>query len=205
MLHLGHSSEGQVDDYIPTYISVYIYWYTYHGRHICHISIRCVQLYDDVIMGAMASQITSLPIVYSTVYSDADQRKHQSSASLAFVREIHRRRLNFPHNWPVTRKMFPFHDRHHKYTIINHFDRGYRLSFWLCKKCISCWWAIHSNLPPFSSDLNIKASPETSCICLFFRWVIRHTVPGIKDPFYMRRLTLITAWMKIYMSNNIWD
>ena len=41
--------------------------------------------YDDVRMGAIASQITSLTIVYSTVYSDADQRKHQSSASLAFV------------------------------------------------------------------------------------------------------------------------
>ena len=41
--------------------------------------------YNDVIMGAIASQITSLTIVYSTVYSDADQRKHQSSASLAFV------------------------------------------------------------------------------------------------------------------------
>ena len=37
-------------------------------------------------MGAIASQITSLTIVYSTVYADADQRKHQSSASLAFVR-----------------------------------------------------------------------------------------------------------------------
>ena len=48
-------------------------------------------------MGAIASQITSLTIVYLTVYSDADQRKHQSSASLAFV-------------WPVTRKMFPFDD-----------------------------------------------------------------------------------------------
>ena len=36
-------------------------------------------------MGAIASQITSLTIVYSTVYSDADQRKHQSSASLAFA------------------------------------------------------------------------------------------------------------------------
>ena len=36
-------------------------------------------------MSAIASQITSLMIVYSTVYSDADQRKHQSSAALAFV------------------------------------------------------------------------------------------------------------------------
>ena len=44
--------------------------------------------YSDVILGAMASQNTSLTIVYSAVYSDVDQRKHQSSASLAFVREF---------------------------------------------------------------------------------------------------------------------
>ena len=59
-------------------------------------------------MGARVSQITSLTIVYSTVYSDADQRKYQSSASLAFVRGIHRGRVNSPHKWPVTQKMFPF-------------------------------------------------------------------------------------------------
>ena len=45
--------------------------------------------YTDVIMNTMASQITSLTVVYSIVYSDADQRKHQSSASLAFVWGIH--------------------------------------------------------------------------------------------------------------------
>ena len=61
-------------------------------------------------MGAMAYQITSLTIVYSTVYSSADQRKHQSSASLAFVRGIHRSPVNSPHKRPVTRKMFPFDD-----------------------------------------------------------------------------------------------
>ena len=61
-------------------------------------------------MGAIASQVTSLTIVYSTVYSDADQRKRQSSASLAFVRRIHRGPVNSPHKWPVTRKMFPFDD-----------------------------------------------------------------------------------------------
>ena len=66
--------------------------------------------YDDVIMSTMASQITDLIIVYSTVYSSADQRKHQSSASLAFVRGIHQRPVNSPHKWPVTRKMFPFDD-----------------------------------------------------------------------------------------------
>ena len=66
--------------------------------------------YNDVIMSEMASQITSLTIVYSTVYSDADQRKHQTSASLAFVWGIHRWPVNSPHKWPVTRKMFPFDD-----------------------------------------------------------------------------------------------
>ena len=49
--------------------------------------------YSDVIMGAMASQITSLTIVYSTVYSGVDQRKHQSPASLAFVWGIHRSQM----------------------------------------------------------------------------------------------------------------
>ena len=59
--------------------------------------------YSDAIMTAMASQITSLTIVYSTVYSGADQRKHQNSASLAFVRGIHRRPVN-------DAEMFPFDD-----------------------------------------------------------------------------------------------
>ena len=66
--------------------------------------------YNDVIMSVMASQITSLTIIYSTVYSGEDQRKHQSSASLAFMRGIHRWPVNSPHKGPVTRKMFPFDD-----------------------------------------------------------------------------------------------
>ena len=49
-------------------------------------------------------------IVYSTVYSCSDQRKHQSSASLAFVRGIHRWPVNSPHKRPVTWEMIPFHD-----------------------------------------------------------------------------------------------
>ena len=68
------------------------------------------QHYNDVTMGAMASQITSLTIVYSTVYSGADQRQHQSSASLVFVRVIHRWPVNSPHKGLVTRKMFSFDD-----------------------------------------------------------------------------------------------
>ena len=66
--------------------------------------------YCNITMGAIAPQIISLTIVYSTIKSDADQRKHQNSASLAFVRGLHRGPVNSPHKWPVTRKMFPFDD-----------------------------------------------------------------------------------------------
>ena len=62
-----------------------------------------VSHYDDVIISAMAPQDTSLTIVYSTVYSGADQRKYQSSTSLAFVRGIHRWLVNSPHKGLVTR------------------------------------------------------------------------------------------------------
>ena len=58
----------------------------------------------------MLTQITGGSIVYSTVCSGANQRKHQSPASLAFVRGIHRWPVNFPHKMTVTRKMFPFDD-----------------------------------------------------------------------------------------------
>ena len=70
----------------------------------------CNVHYNGVIMRAMSSQITSLTMVYSTVYSGADQRKYQRSASLAFVRGIHRWPMDSLRKWPVTRKMFPFDD-----------------------------------------------------------------------------------------------
>ena len=69
-----------------------------------------VQHYSDVIMGTMASQITSLTIVYWTVYSGADQRKRKSSASLAFVGEICRWPGKSLHKGPATRKCFHFND-----------------------------------------------------------------------------------------------
>ena len=83
--------------------------------HSCRIWVKSTgtklqQIISDVIMGTMASQITSLTIVYSIIYSGADQRKHQSSASLAFVWGIYRWPVNSPHKCPVTRKMFPFDD-----------------------------------------------------------------------------------------------
>ena len=62
--------------------------------------------YDDVIMSAMASQITSLTSVCSNFHSGVDQRIHQRSASLAFVWGIQRPPVNSPHKRPVTRKRF---------------------------------------------------------------------------------------------------
>ena len=61
-------------------------------------------------MGAMASQITNLTIITQPFIQGAFQRKHESSASLAFLRGIHRWPVNSPHKGPVTRKMFPFDD-----------------------------------------------------------------------------------------------
>ena len=73
-----------------------------NGRRFAH--------YNDFIISAMASQITSLTIVYSTVYSGTDQRKHQSSASLAILMGILRWPINPPQKTPVTRKKLPFDD-----------------------------------------------------------------------------------------------
>ena len=70
----------------------------------------CSHHYSDVIVIAMASQITSLTSVYSTVYWGTDQRKYQSSESLVFGRGTHRWLVNSEHKWPVTRKMFQFND-----------------------------------------------------------------------------------------------
>ena len=72
-------------------------------NHMCISSLRwCYNGRDSV--------SNHQPRDCSTVYSDANQRKHQSFASLAFVRRIHRGPVNSPHEWPVTWKMFPFDD-----------------------------------------------------------------------------------------------
>ena len=70
----------------------------------------CFLHYRDVIMSAISTQITGVSIVCAIVCLGADQRKHQSSASLAFVRGIHRWPVDSPHKGPVTQTMFPFDD-----------------------------------------------------------------------------------------------
>ena len=94
-----------------TYIHIHIYTYMYQLVFRMNYHIYAFTYYNDVMMSAMESQITSLTIICSTVYSGVGQRrKHQSSALLAFVRGIHRWPVNSPHKGPVTRKTYPFHD-----------------------------------------------------------------------------------------------
>ena len=108
-------------------------------RETCQRFVHLSTHYDDIIMSAMASQITSITIVYSTASSGADQRKHQGSASLAFVGGIHR----WLHKGPVTRKMFPFDD-----VIMRVYDLWkyiFKMNHRTCdaqscsSKCISKW------------------------------------------------------------------
>ena len=93
------------------------YIYTYWCLRMLSFAVDCIHLtnlryffrklhYSDVIMSAIASRITSISIVCSAVCSGADQRKHRSSASLAFVTGIHQWLVNSPHKGPVMRKMF---------------------------------------------------------------------------------------------------
>ena len=121
--------------------------------------------HNDFIMGTMASQITSLPIVYSTVYSGADQRKHKSSASLAFVGGIHRWPVNSPHKGPVTwtRKFFPFDDVIMKFLFRHH----------------NVWYAMHVSPPPpppppppLISTLIAKNISRD----IYYCWIVLHSI-----------------------------
>ena len=116
--------------------------------------------YSDVTMDTMASQITSLTIVYSTVYSSAHQRKHQSSKPLAFVRGIHRRPVNSPHKGPVTRKMFPFNDVIMiRILPISFWRMGRGCGWWSCMRLWDPVWKLAYNTR--SKSLIITFHPAT--------------------------------------------
>ena len=82
---------------------------TYSHRNDSHTP-DVIPHYNDVIMDTIASQIISLTIVYSTVYSVQIKENTKAPRHWAFVRTIHRGPVNSPHKWLVTRKMFPFED-----------------------------------------------------------------------------------------------
>ena len=116
------------------------------------LCVRTLANYSDVIMSTKAFQITGVSIVYSTICSSANQRKHQSSASLAFVRGIHRWPMNSPHKGSVTRKMFPFDD------VI------------MQQACVWCCWPAKRVLcanAGVSNDCNHVVSNHKKLDCLF--------------------------------------
>ena len=119
-------------------------------------------------MTMLASQITSLTVVYSIVYSGVDQSKHQSSASLAFVQEIHRGPVNFPHKWPVTRKMLPFDDVIMiPYNSITITRQWFLVDVYRCSsKCIIFLSKI-SAVKPVVTNLKYRC---LSCLSSFSRW-----------------------------------
>ena len=126
-------------------------------------------------MGTMASQITSLTIAFSTVYSWADQRKHRSSASLAFVRGIHRWQVNFPHKWPVTRKMFQFDD----VVMLNMILR----------------WKRHENISPcIGSRVNSKYEGIALRVGAQFRTQASESQRHLPPPTVMSNVLTIRAW-----------
>ena len=124
-------------------------------------------------MGTMTSQTTSLLIVYSTFYSDADQRKCQSSTSPAFV--------NSPPKWPVTRKMFPFDDVimyiprrtagsdwYHNYADVLASWKCILYDLWNCilmRKCL-----IHFDGMPVRGNVSYSVASVPLC-CLMF-WLV---------------------------------
>ena len=89
--------------------------------------------YDDIMMGVIAPQITRLHDCLLDRLFWRRSKKHQSSASLAFVRGIHRGPVNSPHKWPVTRKMLPFDD----VIMVNSQDRLTSFTVVLLQKMIT--------------------------------------------------------------------
>ena len=159
-------------------------------NHILH--------YNDVIMGTIAYQITGLTTVYSTVYSDADQRKYQGSASLAFVRGIHRRPVNSPHKWPVLWKMFPFDDvivymiisrrvKLENWTRVYHYVVKYMYNLY---EIIECAYIISINdwLSTITDPLQVI---NPSCYCL-----IRCRIPDKQLP---AKLMLYVTVIKLFV------
>ena len=154
---------------------------------------------SDVIMSPMPSQITSLTIVYSIVYSGTDQIKYQSSALLAFVRGIHRRPVNSPHKWPVTREMFPFDD-----VIMGsclHNNMNFIKPFW---KLLVCWVELPLKTATFGTSYNLLYySVRVTCIVITATRDERH-ITGTSE--YMRKEILrliLYNLMQLWLSTSI--
>ena len=137
-------------------------------------------------MSSTSSQITSVSMVCSIVGSGADRRRHQSSASLAVVRGIHRWLVNSPHKWPVTWKMFLFDD-----VIMNNTQIIVTISFVdsittnAIKYCNpNCIW--YSKLCAIDVCISWTCTTITGIQNLFLTWVSHHLlITDCLYPFFL--------------------
>ena len=128
--------------------------------------------YNNVIMSAMASQITSLTIACSFVNSVADQRKHQRSASLAFVRGTGNSPVTgeFPAQMASNTKNLSIWWRHHEQKC--RWFRGHWHKMSLLLKIIPEWpWTYRSN-----SKVSVQETPSDGSdhLCLLWKWSIQN-------------------------------
>ena len=121
-------------------------------RQPCILPSASQYHYNDVIMSAVASQITSVFFFCSTAGSGPDQRKHQSSASLAFLRGIRRWPGHSPHKCPVTRKMFPFDD------VI-------MMGFALLQQTVSWWYQTNENIRFWIPEVILFVNTSINELC----------------------------------------
>ena len=118
--------------------------------------------------GLDVAEIINLTIVYSTVHSGADQRKHQRFTSLAFVRGIHRWPVNSPHKWSVMRKMFPFDAVIMITVVVNEVFLIFKSG--VIVELTKYWIALLDGIYPLLS-LSIKPSPEQTWMSTLFNLV----------------------------------
>ena len=181
--------------------------------------------YNDVIMSAIASQINRLTIVYSTVYSDGDQRKHQSAASLAFVRGIHRW---IPHTKASNAENFSVWWPHHDSTIdANCNDNYITLCHTKPRVVVVClvmhmpvlllslfgiayylMWVICNLGPTAYCDLQLLWNLRLYlyillsllCIAYYLMWVIRNLGPtAYRDHTTTMKSAMISAYFTVVM------
>ena len=170
--------------------------------YINTIDIQITFHYNDVIMGSMAYQITSLTIVFSAIQSGADQRKHQSYASLW---GIHRGLVNSPHKGPVTRKMFPFDD----VIMWEHF-------YWQWNECIIKCRFVRADPKKFSfnkhSQITLKlwaTSKYTISSCMIkwysihpqFTYMVEDKVDGYTD----KHMGVAKNWRNVFNDASLWE
>ena len=153
-------------------------------------------------MNTMASQITGVLIVYSTICSGSDQREHRSCASLAFVKRIHRGPVSSPHKGPVMQKIIPFDD-----IVMIQPDSRPVCQQWLGAEalkwsCPSQWWLLFPHL--HQSQLaswcytNVTWVPwhlKSQANTHFVQQIVRaNTKENIKVPHYWSFVRGIHRW-----------